>query len=390
MAEGLEGTPIVAYNPEDALNFMIKPRLVSDNIINQSFPNFYKRHFGVKNKAKVRQLIKPKHVLQGATSCDEWKPNVKVGMRSYTIDQCQFELMGEHCSWGELQDSCLRNAQQAGNRATEVNPEFTQLQNAIVELVSEGMTDSIYEVSWFGAKGFDAAATNGWNANRASLDDEDKVAYDRLVAQLDICDGWWTKIIQRTQETAKYEKINYVDSYNGGGADATDPSKVQAFLRSLKAAGTSTLRNWNRNRPMEQRPFFLVQDNIMQAYIQSLSTSVGSEQAFQVLVDGVPVPGVYMFDGHIIFSIAEWDMFDDAIGASGKNARALFIAPENLALAIDADSEGSSMGDYALLVQRSTHIRDKGKTWIWSAIKLGVDIDTPELCVASWNSVPLP
>jgi len=34
-------------------------------------------------------------------------------------------------------------------------------------------------------------------------------------------------------------------------------------------------------------------------------------------------------------------------------------------------------------------LRDKGLTWIWGAIKMGVDVDTPELCVASWNSVPV-
>lgn len=370
---------LLAMNLQDVTKFVLEPALRYDNLLASMMPQLYTLYPRVKNEIKMQALQKPKNILQPKQGCDVWKPQGKIKSRKDKITVCGFELMSEMCA-DEFDYGCLRNLQAAGNRVNSMSasPDLTAIQNAILNLIREGMSDDIFKINWFGDSDFGTVNTP-WHEDLAGLP-ADEVA--EITAMLQHCNGWWAEILERVQLSGE-EQVVYVDSNDGTLAgNGTLPQNVVGFLREMRTQSKQILKYWNYNRT-GMRPVYLVQDVFYQAYREYL-TSLGQERAFMYLVDGVPVEGVLMLDGFPVISMPEFDMYDNEVGATGKNARAIFTALGNLSFAFDADTLNSS--DYSLLVQESPLLKDKNKVWMYNAMKLGTGIEVPNLMTVAYNS----
>lgn len=382
--EAILGTDIIAsLNVHNLVTLGLEPRLNNDNILQSAMGGkLYRIITGVKDKVKMNHLSKPNNGLQPRTNCKDWSPSLSVAFRSTELTVCSFELMAEQCE-DDFNAGCLRNLEAVGNNMIDMgaSAQLSEIQAAAVMLTMETITDDIYEIAWFGDTEF-SDANDQWHSDLSQMDVADA---EHLKKKIRHCEGWWKEIVERTAETAPLEKVRYVDSNDGtAGGNATNPANVTTFMQTMINQSSSKLRTWAKARPMAERPVFLLQSEIYQAYITYL-TSLGNDEAFRLLVNGTPVEGVYTFKGYPVMEVSEWSIFDEKIGAGGKNQRALFIAQENLVIGIDADSVAGYQGQ-GLVVQKSPLVKDKGMYYMYTALKLGARIAYPELVTASWNS----
>lgn len=344
-----------------------------------------------KDKMDMTHLQKPRFNLQPKTNCKGWNPTVRYGLRADQVAVTDYEVNGEQCN-DEFDRACARNLQgwQDDRLFASQNPGFSPIQAALILTLRESLVDDVYRTVWFSDTAFNTADyvhNAELDLGNAELSEEERT---RLTAMMNQQEGVWKEI----RAYAAGGQIRYVDSNDGSGAsyNALDPANIVDFLKELKKQSTQKLRQFGRgvNSSVATRPYYLLQSGLYEAYLEYLR-NMGTEMSHQFIIEGQPVPGVYMFDGHLVLEVPEWSMWDEEIGmmstvhGNSMNQRAIFTVPGNITLLANAKSL-PGFANQGLIVQQSTQVRDKGATWMYYNIGLGASIAHPELMTVGFNS----
>jgi hypothetical protein len=378
-------TILLDLDTHNALQLLIEPTFQYDNILQRNL-GVYKIETG-KDKMRMLHLNKPSNSLQPKQGCEHWNPTVKFNLRPYEIGVCDYELNGEQCP-DEFDEGCMRNLRGTLDSPDPYNsPAINALMNAMVLLLRESLVDDVYKVAWFGRSNFRELVADGdYDLSHYSADQREK-----LISMIQVCDGWWAEIEARVYDTSDKGRVRWINSNDGTVAgNAINPANVEAYLRKMRLASSPILRFWNRNRPVEQLPCYLVQTGIFDALLSAYQAKDCCELQMYTL-NGEPVPGVLMFEGYQVIAVPEWDMWDHETGqidentGYSRNQRALFTAKENLC-AIANMSSLAGRPESSLVIQRSPLLKDKGKTWMFAQYGFGFGIAQPSLMTASWNT----
>lgn len=340
---------------------------------------------GVRDKIKIKELSQVAHILQSKKGCKEWIPRGAITAQNREIIVDAIEIMIEQCP-DVLNDDCVRSAQGAGLDIYKMEAtDFGRwLQGFLVETYRQAVRDDFWRTVWYGDKTMFGDSQNWW----FGFSENNFTSSEQLAIRdtYSVTNGIWTHIKQHVSDG----ETPYVDAYNGGVADPTNPLHVRAYLDSLHSAANPMVQSWTSNannaRPID-RAMYLVSAEIWDAYYDHL-VATGTEAGYRLMVDGNTIENVLLYKGRIVLKMDIWTVLDSQLKLGNQNIRAIYTIPSNLAVAFDIDratSTGSS-----LVFQVNNDISKKGIVYGIGAFKLGTGIRQPELLVASWNSVPMP
>jgi hypothetical protein len=349
---------------------MIEPALNYENTLQHRL-GVYEVITG-KDKAVMNHLSKPTNVLQPKSNCNTWNPTVNFSLRANEIEVSDYEVNGEQCT-DEFMKGCKRNL--LGYQEDSLYWDrgsasgLDQMQTAMVQTLAQGLVDSWYKTAWFSDTKFNDTGHHletimSLEANSGLPAAE----ITKLQNMLRVRNGIWSEI--RAYVAAGLMK--YVDSNDGtSGGNALKPANITGYLKDLKLNSDPLLRFWGygANQTNIQRPFYLLQAGLFQQFKDYL-ISLGTEQSHRLVIDGIPVPGVYEWDGHVVMAVPEWTMFDNELGlidsttGYSKVQRAIFTVPQNITLIANMKSLEGFSGS-GLIIQQSTDIIHKGKKWMY-------------------------
>ena len=395
MPQGYNRQAVLTLPAKEATVVYLEAAVVASNPL-QNALGLWKWIMG-KDKARMLHLSVNRNNLQKRTNCNGWNPTVSAGINGETIEVTDFELNGEQCP-DEFDEGCLRElASPMGNASSYFRGTAEQraLLAAIVQGLARSLSNDIYNICYFGDKNIRAKTAAGFYGENPYPDDPKQ--REQMFSMLEQMDGIWAEIYGRVASTNERGGIAYVDTNNGTIiGNATRPENVVDFFRSMKAKAKPQLRQWRdtTNRTF-QKPVFLVQEGIFEAYKEFLRTQQ-NEIGHQFILDGSPVEDVLRFDGHLVILVPEWEMHDAEMGrisTDGQNAgysnnqRALFTVLGNFTgVANMSNIEGSA--NTALAVEQPEGIQYKGKVFMYAAYGFGVGIAQPDLMVAGYSSNP--
>lgn len=343
-----------------------------------------------KDKMQMTHLQKPRFNLQPKSDCKTWNPTVRYGLRSDEIVVTDYEVNGEQCN-DEFDRACARNLQgsQDDKLFMDRNPGLQPLQGAMILTLQESIKDDTFRNVWFSDKSFGTGSymyDSVLDLGNAEMDPEERARLTTMVSQQD---GIWAEIKAYVDDN----KIRYVDSNNGVAANnALDPANIADYLRTLKKNSSPKLRMWGRGvgSNVTTRPYFLLQSGLYEALLEYYR-SLGTEASHQFILNGEAVPGVYMFDGHLVLEVPEWTMWDSEIGmmspvhGDSMVQRAIFTVPGNITLLANA-KQLPGFENQGLIIQQSTQVRDKGVMWMYYNIGFGMSIAHNDLITVGYNS----
>ena len=378
-------TILLDINANNAQQFLLRPAVEFDNVLNQNGLGVYHVMPGVKDKVRMLHLSDPQNSLQPKKNCKTWNPTLSQQLDPSEISTTSFELMGEQCT-DEFDASCIRNLMGAGNEINNLGAtgELDAVQMAMLMSLRRGLKRDIYKISWFGDTTFNTGDYDYDVDINLGSDEKDK--FQKMMRARN---GWWSELRARVAEGT----MNSIDTNDGtANGNATNPSNIKGFLQDLKARAKHELLFWNLDRPQTEFPVILLQYGLWQAYKDYIS-SLGSTipDAYQFFQNGEPVPGVLAFDGSPVGLVPEWTLFDKEIGQINPSTnksyyqRALYVAQGNLTVATDVEDITNRPGS-GLVIEQSTRIADKGIKWLYMAMKIGAGIAHDALAVPGWNS----
>lgn len=379
---------VLFLDTKEAIEFLLEPTVNYANPL-QDMTGFIHTEFG-KDKLVMNHLNKPRFNLQPKSDCKTWNPTVRNGMRSDTIVVTDYETNGEQCN-DEWDRSCARNMQgsQDDKLYADKNVQLTPLQQAMITTLRQSLVDDVYRTLWFSDTTF-GTGSYAYSADldlpNAGLSPEERVNLTTMMTQQN---GIWREI----QSYVSDGQIRYVDTNDGtASGNALDPANIADFLKELKRQAPSKLRLFGRGpgSTIMGRPMYLLQTGLFEAF-KTYLTSLGTEESHRLIVEGIAVEGMYRFDGHLVMEIPEWSMWDSEIGMDStahsysKVQRAIFTVPGNVTALINAKSLPGFEGS-GLIIQTSQQIRDKGATWMYYAIGMGMSIAHQDLLVVGYNT----
>jgi hypothetical protein len=378
---------ILDLDTHNTHEFLVAPTIEYDNILQSGPLKPYFIKGGVKDKYKWSHLEKPKYNFQPNRGC-EWEPRVAFNLYSNETAVCDFEIMSEQC-YDDFNEGCLRNLQPSGNEVTSTTGTSTlsAIQRAMLSLVREGMVDDIYRIGWFSDPTF-GTGSYGTTIDLSGLTAAEE---ENLIEMLQHCSGWWFQLEVRSQSTDPKFRVVRLDTNDGTAAgNYMNPANITKLFENAVNFSSAKLRMWKRSMPLAQRPIFLLQTGLFNAFMAYLEAK-GQEPAYQLIVNGTPVDGVYSWRGYVVAEVPEWDLFDmetgvwnTSLGYSNKQ-RFIFTAQENLCIAHDIGTLAGRPGS-GLVIQESPLLIHKRKTWTWSALRIGFGIAHNELITVGWNS----
>lgn len=367
---------LLNLNTQATNALILDPAFNYDNPL-QSALNLYKVITG-KSKVKMTHLQKPSYNLQPKSSCNDWNPTVKIGKWTNELSTENFELNGEQCP-DEFDEKCAklildgRATAEAGRR----NAGLSDLQAAIVMLVRESLGDDFARIIHFGSKDFAAKVTAG-TYSLAAYSAEKKA---QIIAMMSKVDGLWDEIEARATSTDEDQKVRLFDTYDGT-TNAATPTNIIDFLSEMHENSHTLLQAMD-----DDMKVYLLQPNMYNALIKNYR-SRNVESAYQLLINGTAVKNATTFDGIPVVKFHDWNKFDQEVGITGKKARAILTAKENVTVLLNAETIAGAADSF--VVQTSPLIKDKGKTWMYGAWGLDAGIAQPQLITAAVNSVDLP
>lgn len=384
-------TILLNLDANNANRLMLEPALGYENVL-QNQLNLYQIEIG-KDKVTMNHLSKPQNVLQPKSNCKTWNPTVRFGLEPDEIVVSDYEVNGEQCS-DEWEKACARNllGLQEDSMYQRNSPQLEPLQNAMIQTLSQSIVDSSYKVAWFSDKNYAAAGyeyeayvteqklkNNGMTGEQVT----------NLTSMLRVQNGIWRQVYDYVDSG----QMQYVDSNDGtAGGNALNVANIEGYLQDLKRNADQVLKFWNYgpSNSMLDRPFYAVQYGLFQTYLDMLKAN-GTEESHRLKVEGITIPGVYEFDGHLIFAVPEWTMFDAENGmihpttGYSRIQRALFMAPRNITILANVKTL-QGFGQSGLIIEQSTQVRDKGVKWMYYTLGLGMSFAHEKLMVAGYNS----
>ena len=384
--EGTAEKPIlIRLDTANTMALVVEPSIIYGNPMQDKL-NIFHIETGVKDKFEMLHLRKGRYNLKAKSDCNSWNPTSTSKVSASEVVVCDYELEDTMCA-SEFDAGCLRNLQGAGTKVHSLQgtQQLSVIEAARVMAVVESVPDDVARCTWFGD--IDFGTTDYDDAGRTyDLSGLETGEDTKLIAMLNVCNGIWSEIRARVT----YGTMKYVDTNNGTAAgNAMNPDNIVPYLKKLMLEGGTQLRVWNAKGSIEQKPMFLLQGGLFEAY-ETYLEQTRTAAAHQFILDGTVIEGVLTFKGRLVVRMDEWDVFDTEVGRvlpSGysKTQRALYVAPKNLVICADVKAL-KKQGDTGLMIQESPDIRDKGAVNILGNYRLGFGIAYDYLVVAGYNT----
>jgi hypothetical protein len=260
------------------------------------------------------------------------------------------------------------------------NATLSDLQAAIFLLIRESMGDDFGCLIHFGSKYFAHQVAAGTYSLAAYSAEKQQ----QIIAQMSKVDGIWDEIAARATSADSEQKVRLFDTYDGTD-NGTTPANIVDFLSDMHENSHTLLQAMD-----DDNKVYLLQPNMYNSLIKNYRAR-NVESAYQLLINGTPVKNATTFDGIPVIKFHDWAKFDQEMGRTGKNARAILTAKENITVLANAlPFDGGQIEGDSFIVQTSPLIKDKGKTWIYAAYGLDAGIAQPQLITAAVNSEDLP
>ncbi len=375
--------------------------LKADNPLASMLP-IYTHRFG-RDEKEFLFMRQPSGVLRAGTSCDDWNPSVNVKNRRVKIEMCRVEMNATWC-FADIFSTCRELVANDGwKRYFEPTSELRATEGALLTMVLAGLSESVYQLMWFGNKQ-DITSINvpPFYTNRSIAPEID--VFDDIAAMLTSCDGWMKRLVDATDPSIPAaERVKYVDtnSWNGlTGLDATNPNDVRQVLDKLINVASPKLKAFNIPvRNGRARSVILAQPDIFDALKRALQ-SLNVFSAYENITNGVTGQeqagyATIPYDNFLVIRMDEWGNFDSQMGAvdpttnKSLNQRLVFVAPGQLISQSDivTDELGvdNSQG-MGLLIRARGDLYHKGKRDAIFALRVGMNFLDPSMVVVGWNS----
>lgn len=376
---GGNGSRIFALNLESATQFFREITVLKENVLMNSLGVYSIANIGRDLKIKTQSLTTPRHLLQGRTNCQTWRPKGKAALIPKEVETYPYEYNGEQCA-DSFFDNCMERLLAQGVKVWDMmaTEEGRRLLNELVNSIFDGLRNSLYDLVNFSQDNFaeQSNAAGWWQTTGVETAATWADFYDQQFAKALI--GLIPQIeIYKTQ--AGYTNFQ-VDIPLADVSGATYNGDVAVLLRACMDAAKPRFRQVLSGRNGRNiSSVFLVSPSIFSAYRQYLiDTYVTISESYYLLVDGVMIPGVLMFDGIPIYSMDEWAMYDGQIGVNTH--RVVLTALGNMVVATNIETQ-DYMDGFGFIMEQRPEISAKGKQEMFTTFRLGADIAEPDFMV---------
>lgn len=373
------GSRIFALNLEAATQFFREITVVKENILMNTLGVYSIADIGRDLKLKYQGLQTPRHLLQARTNCQTWRPKGKAALIPKSVDTYAYEYNGEQCA-DSFFDTCMEKLLAQGVNVWDMmaSPEGQRLLAELVMSIFDALRNSLYDLVNFSQDDFmTQSIAGGWWQNTGDetaltwgdfVDQQFATNFIGLIPQIEIY-----KAAGNTNFTVDIPLAD-VDGPDYVGTDVT--ALFRSCINAAKPAFKQILSGRN-GRTIASA--FLVSPSIFSAYRQYLiDTYVNISESYRLLVDGVPVPGVLMYDGIPVVSMDEWAMYDGQIGINTH--RVVLTALGNMVVATNIEANDYTAG-FGFIMQQRADLSAKGMQEMFTTFRVGADIAEPNFMV---------
>ena len=368
---------LATITPEQTVDLLVAPALLLANPLANDM-RIFRIYQNVKGKKKIAILQNAFSVMRAPVTC-EWKPYHKADWSGREWSLCRFQIQAELCK--EEYEGCLELLE--GDGVATHDPlagGVDALTMAYLDFIKLNLQRDIAQWIWFGDEDF---GTNDyvWRMLEDMIEPSEfeglKATYNRE------CNGIWRTIFELATNGEIKNQVQAVSA----AADATKPSDVEAFFDTMLKHAPSRLTALRSSAP-DQRPAFLVQPDIFEAYWSALATRCACAEN-QYVIEGTPISGVLTYKGYPVIAMYEWQNFDETIGAMGTqsksmNQRAIFTTRGNNANLAIMHSAAEINDGVGFMVEQGS-LKDSFKVYMQADFKLGTGIVDPSLIVFATN-----
>lgn len=373
------GAAIFALNLDAATLFFQEIAIRKKDVLLNDMGIYSLVNVGRDTKARYQGLSVPKHLLSSRKNCQVWTPKGKMYFRPDEIPTYAFEYDGEQCA-DSFFDTCMEKILPAGNRVNDITgtPEGEAIFSQMVENIFLGLGNSFYDLLNYANDDFaDQSNTAGWwqtgtetAAEWADFrDQETSTALLGFIPQIEI---------EKADGTANFN----VDIPNAdvSGATYIGTDIVGLFESCITAAG-SQFRQIVRRRQGAFGAAFLVHPAEFQAYEDYLTANFTQIPiGYQLLVEGIPTPGVLMYKGIPVIAMDEWQIYDDMIGVYSH--RVVLTALGNMVIAHNMEAiQARQYQGLGFVAYQRPEPSAKGKYEMYTTFRVGAAIADTDFMV---------
>jgi hypothetical protein len=377
IGRGGNGSRLFALNLESATQFFREITIVADNPLMNTLGVYSIANIGRDQNIKTQTLTAPRHLLQARTNCNTWRPKGNAALIPKTVPTYPYEYNGEQCA-DSFFDNCMEKLLAQGVKVWDMmeTEEGRILLTELINSIFIGLVNSVYNLLNFSQDNFaEQSDAGGWWQN----------GEETAATWADFMDQQFAKpligLIPQIEILKAAGETNFtVDIPLADVSGSTYEGDVAVLLRSVIDAAKPKFRTVLSGRMGRQiSSVFLVTPSIFSAYRQYLiDTYVGIPEGYMLLVDGVPVPGVLMYDGIPLYSMDEWSMYDATIGINTH--RVVLTALGNMVVATNIEETDYTDG-FGFVVEQRPELSAKGKQEMFTTFRLGTDIAEPDFMV---------
>lgn len=372
---------IVGLSKENALDVFLKPMLSSYDPLRRDELRIFRKFYDVINEKKLVHMGKPKSVVQAGFN----KAKATAGSisaygapthESKFLRPQLYDIFVQRYP-EDFRDVIDNLASGRGNQvhvagATEAEQ---QVINATMQLIMETASDDVYRAIFFGDKSFT-------KPTGSSLDDEQ-------VGAIKQTDGIW-KDIKAGVAAGKVPRIDLGGTGGINGSAIPEDYALETLMPTLRNNASQELKQYKAGRPIEDRPVFLVDEVMFEAYKDDLKRKYSSTwTAFQLEMKGDSDMNAIRYglewDGYAVIPVHEWGAWNTLLGTP-RQYRAIFTARENMSIGVDTAvipgdflSGGSSVNSLEVYPDANARDKSAGALNIRGTFKLDAKVANYEL-----------
>ncbi len=342
---------------------------------------------GPDGKAKLIEIGTPRHVLQSRKNCRTWTPKGNVNLTPGEIGTAPIEYMGTQCSDSFI-GTCFEKILPLGANVWDftATPEGRQMFGAMLNSLYTALGNSIHNVVMY------ANSTLITDADTNGYFDADKITAEEWEDFMDQQTGIGMKGLYTLIDEAKADSVSGftvdISSYYTGTGAWDDTKDPRDLFDAVLGEATGELNVALERERGRFDAAILVDGATFRAYrdeLISLYTSI--PESYRLLVDGEPQRGILMYDGIPVIAEDSIGMMNAYLGSTTR--RCIVTTLGNMSIARQQSALPSEYDGAGLIVEQSSLLRDKGRTDMYAAFRLGTAIaDTDFMCSGEHTVTP--
>lgn len=374
-------------NLETATQVFRKTFIEKGSPFNDQFGLFSYLDVGPDGKAKLMEIGTPRHLLQSRKNCRTWEPKGNINLTPGEIGTVPLEFMGTQCSDSFI-GSCLEKILPLGADVWDFTgtPEGQQLFAEMLAAIYTGLGNSIHDFVLY------ANSSLITDANSNGTYDTTRITAEEWADFIDQQTGTDMKGLYTLVDEAKADSVPGftvdISSYylaNGDWDTSTDPRNLFDDVLS-EASGEFNVALQRERGTLDTA--LVVDATTFRAYKDELiSVYTAIPQSYFMQVDGETQRGVLMYDGIPVIVDDSIGMMNAYLGTETRRCIATTLG--NFAIARQQSALPSEYDGAGLVVEQSMLLRDKGRTDMYAAFRLGTAIaDTDFMCSGEHTVTP--